>query len=210
MDYNLSDIVRFRHTKGLHFPGSIGCRYLNYLNEGLNNNFTSYPNLPVHFYKLTDIIKSYNRPVIKNCLCIHMRLSDVLLLGIKYDVVQVVERHDLHKKLNKCKLFYGNPANVCGQESKDIIDDVTARLKNLGMDVDLVSNSADEDFIDMSQSEYFIPTTRGFSWLAASLNPNNVYWDIQNVPEFDWLLNKSFRSRLAQGYHYHQAIKTNV
>ena len=80
-------------------------------------------------------------------------------------------------------------------------------LKSLGIDSTIVSGSVDSDFIELATCRCYIPTITGFGWLAASINPNEVYWDIQNPPHFDYEPNRKYRSGLVKGYNHHLKIK---
>ena len=43
-----------------------------------------------------------------------------------------------------------------------------------------------EDFCSLAACKHYLPSIRGFSWLTASINPNNVIWDIFSEKQFHW------------------------
>ena len=42
------------------------------------------------------------------------------------------------------------------------------------------SENTDQDFKYMMTAEYFVPSVGGYSTLAASVNKNNVLWDLSD------------------------------
>ena len=214
--YNLADILRFRHKRGLEYKGSIAEKYLRMLDA------SKLQKPHIDFDLLKDIVNSYDIGKELDCICIHLRLGDLLSSHQRHagytnavvdDIISIVTRNNLHEKYNKCKIFYGNHTGKANTEytdncSQKIIVTLITNLKKLNIDSVTESNSVDEDFIKIATGECFIPTIRGFSWLAASINPNDVYWDIQDPPKFDWALIQSARPTLVSGYEFHLKNKS--
>jgi hypothetical protein len=201
--YNLADIIRFKHAKGLNYEGSIAQEYLRNVSDEVS----------LDFRLLHQIIESRADDHEHDCIDIHMRLGDIVSMqqySSLYDVVSVVKKYKLNTKYSKCRLFYGNHNKRNIELSNNILAETRDSLEALGLKSDIVSNSVDSDFIQLATSKCFIPTIKGFSWLAASINPHNVYWDLQTPPNFDWLLNTKFRQEVLDGYNYHLKIKSEA
>ena len=70
--YNLTDILRFRFKRGLDYKGSLAEKYLVQLDRSKT------PKYHVDFGLLKEIIDSYDTRKETNCICIHMRLGDII------------------------------------------------------------------------------------------------------------------------------------
>lgn len=209
--YNLSDIIRFKREHGLNFQGSIAEEYLTiqgppYYQEGF------FDNLNIDFKCLQDIVKK--RVLNKNndnCFAIHARVFDYLHKVHTVDhFIKIINKYKLNIKFSKCLLFYGNHKTNLKQsiiqQSEDYIQQLKNQIEDLGFTCELVSNSADEDFVALATSKFYIAGARGFGWLAASINPNEVIWDFQNPPKFTWE-KRYLREGLLNGYEFHKKIK---
>jgi hypothetical protein len=199
--YNLADIIRFKLQYGLSFDGSLAKKYL----ENCPHDVS------IDFDLLRKIVCEYNIEPEKDAMCVHVRLGDILGFD-QYknnmpDIYSIIKHHELHKKYHKCKLFYGNHNNKFVKESQEILENLCEKLEEIGLNVAIESNEVDEDFIKLSTAQCYVAGQRGFGWLAASINPNQVYWDMQNPPYFDWLLNRKFLGSMISGYEYHRKIK---
>ena len=78
-----------------------------------------------------------------------------------------------------CRVYYGNHNNLKHKESLEFIDGLKILLhEKFFINLQLISDKVDVDFCNLCNEPCMIPTTGGFSWLSASINPNNVIWDI--------------------------------
>ena len=197
--YTFTDLIRFRNKRGLKYDDTIVKEYLSLIDGDYPINF-------VDFNLLQAIIDKRTKFVDSESINIHMRLGDVIKwskYGADYDVIKVIKNHDLHKKYDKCNLFLGLWTNVGKSESYEKLDKISNQLRAIGLEPSVQFNSVDDDFIHLATCSCLIPTIRGFSWLAASMNPNQVYWDIQSPPNFPWLVNRELLPTIAAGYEYH-------
>lgn len=206
--YNLADIVRFNFKYARRFDiNSIGRLYV--ANSGLPKRRPRYPREcphPINYDLLQSIVLDRQQDKFDG-LAIHCRLGDVVSLSPSVsDFVTIIKKYNLNKKYKKCKLFYG--IHHLGKASEDdsllFLDNFKSEVKKLGMECNVESNDADDDFVSISTASCFIPSILGFSWLAATINPNNVIWDIQNPPKFPWLeqycRNRGYHNQLIDGY----------
>jgi len=197
--YTFTDLIRFRSKRGLKYDGTIVKEYLTQVNDSYPVNF-------VDFGLLQTIINKRTKFVDSESINIHMRLGDVIKwsnYGADYDVIQVIKKHGLHTKYNKCNLFLGLWTNTGKPESYERLDKLSSQLSALGLESTVQFNSVDDDFLHLATCSCLIPTIRGFSWLAASMNPNQVYWDIQSPPRFPWLVDRDLLPTLIAGFEYH-------
>ena len=193
--YNLADIVRFNYCARMDewSEDSIARQYYDRSRAQKNQYYQK--GFEVDFDTLSFIIDEKNTfDYDDGVLTLHLRLGDI------YNVLEqtipsvdvyesIIKNNLLHEKCDECHIFYGNHRNVNEDKSQQYIKKLTTKLKNLGFNVHLISSSVDEDFIKLSRCKNYIPSIRGFSWLSASINPNNVFWEIQDPPNFNWNLN---------------------
>ena len=213
--YRLADFIRFNMQEGLDYKGSIAEEYLK------NNKQSDYIGcVPVvNFKLLKNIVDSRKKPPEQDTISIHIRLGDILSELIYQNNLpsfpDIVSKHNLHKKYKNCSIYYGNhkigrpDANV--DKSETILNNIVTELTDMGLTTKIVSNSADDDFVSLSTCLCYISGIKGFGWLSASINPNTVYWDVHDVPNFSWMrqLRPLQRRSLMKGYNYHLSIKTN-
>ena len=116
----------------------------------------------------------------------------------------IIQKYELNKRFDECILFYGfhKWANV--EESHDYLLNLKNKIEKLNLKCNLRSGSADEDFSALATSKCYVAGYRGFSWLSASINPNEVIWDIQNPPDFPWAGRAAprFRAQLRTGWEF--------
>jgi len=206
MIYELTDIIRYNKPDGLKFKNSIAEEYIS------KNNYNSGVNFPL----LKEIVEDRANEPEENVISIHVRLGDILSY-VKYarylpNFIEIIMHYGLNKKFNKCNIYYGNHLDgKCSyanhEKSIFIIEMMMKKLNNIGIKSKIISRSADEDFVALSTSLCYVCGIRGFSWLSASINPNLVYWDAQNPPYFDWVLDSSQKPLLNQGYKYYISQK---
>jgi len=200
--YRLADIIRFNFRWGLKFKGSIAEEYLK------NHNSKE-----VNFELLKKIVNSRKKQPEEDTISVHLRLGDVLTLTNKIpNLLDVIKSNKLENKFSNCSLYHGShKTGEAANHEKTLffIDEMVKGLESLGLNVKVKSNSADEDFVSLSTSLCYVPSFRGFSWLSASINPNDVYWDAQDPPNFSWLINDSFKNMIAKGYNYHISNKND-
>ena len=207
--YNLSDIIRFQLKGGLKFKGSIAKFYLKNVDKNLKKGH-------VDFELLKSVVDSYKKPQIKNAICIHMRLSDACDFkchekqDVVQEILQIIDKNDLSKDYKKSLIFYKNHINKNEQLSQQIIQNLIHHLKKRSINAEWVANDVDEDFISLSTAACYIPTFRGFSWLSASINPNQVFWEIQNPPDFDWVWCKNYIPSINEGYKFQKQLCNNT
>jgi hypothetical protein len=187
--YNLADIIRYNFDAGLDFDhDTIAYKYISQVNSQLisQRNYKYYHkhgnSLPnVEFRLLRDIVDKH-QPVEKqdDTITIHCRVGDKLgQYNLIDSVVTAIESNNLNKTYKQCRLFYGLHRDIKKLESDQIILNLSDKLMDrFNLHTEIVSNDADSDFSDLSNANCYIPTVGGFSGLAASINPNNVIWDI--------------------------------
>jgi len=216
--YRLADFIRFNMPKGLKYKGSIAEEYLKRNKQFERSTGTK---VDVNFELLKRIVDERKQPPELDTISIHVRLGDILSDTPGPFVDQnnlpsfpdIVSKHNLHKKYKNCSLYYGNhkvgkpDANV--DKSEIILNNIATRLTKMGLSTKIISNSADEDFVALSTCLCYISGIRGFGWLSASINPNTVYWDAHDIPNFSWMRANQplVRKSLMKGYRYHLSIK---
>jgi hypothetical protein len=217
--YRLADFIRYNMQKGLNYKGSIAEEYLKRNKQFERPTGTK---VDVNFELLKHIVDERKQPPELNTVSIHVRLGDILSETSGPFVDQnnlpsfsdIVLKHNLHKKYKNCSLYYGNhkvgepDANV--DKSEIILNNIATRLTEMGLTTKIISNSADEDFVALSTCLCYISGIKGFGWLSASINPNTVYWDNHNIPNFSWMKHPTQQTKksLMKGYNYHLSIKT--
>lgn len=191
--YNLADKMRYHlnSTLDLCDSSTIAYQYINRLNfEDLNtgiwqdfymnDNPATLPDL--NFSLLRTIVEERKISIPKNdAFAIHLRLGDKLesLKKFRTLLTKVINKHELNIKYNLCRIYYGNHNNKKDKESLEFIDALRDFLqREFFIDLHLISNAVDIDFCNLCNESCLIPTNGGFSWLSASINPNNVIWDI--------------------------------
>ena len=187
--YNLGDIIRYNFDVGLDFVhDTIVYKYISQVNSQLvaGKNYDYYykhgnPLPNVEFKLLRDIVNKH-QPVEKqdDTITIHCRVGDKLgQYNLIDSVVTAIESNNLNKTYKQCRLFYSLHNDIKKLESDQIILNLSDKLmERFNLHTEIVSNDADSDFSDLSNANCYIPTTGGFGCLSASINPNNVIWDI--------------------------------
>ena len=210
--YNLSDIVRFKKAYGLKYKDSIAHQYL--INQGPPYYGSgTYKSCKIDFECLKRIVnKTCTQEARSDAFVIHVRAFDVVDKAPDTDVfLKVIKKHDLHTRFINCLLFYGNHKRGLDhslvKKSENYLKKLKNKIEELNLTCELVSKSADEDFISLATAKCYIAGYRGFGWLAASINPNEVIWDIQDPPVFPWLVNQDFKKRLIEGYEFYKKNK---
>ena len=217
--YNFGDIIRLQQWNKVHkakwYKDNLPRKYLVKLREEGKALPVPFVNFPV----LSDVIDSYDFRGNDDSINVHLRLGDILGRGkfpaedVNYDIASIIKYYDLHATYNKCRLFYGNHNGINETESQNKIQELIVELEELGLQTSWVQgNNVDTDFLELATCKCFIPSTRGFSWLAASCNPNNVYWDVQDPPNFGWVdytgyYPETMKASVQAGYDYHLSIK---
>jgi hypothetical protein len=218
--YNFGDIIRqqqwYKVHKATWYKNTIARQYLVKLREECDD----FPKPFVHFPLLSSIIDSFDFRGNTDSINVHLRLGDILGLGlggaiapVNYDVVNIIKKYDLQSTYNKCRLFFANHNGKYVTESQNKVQELIAELEDFGLQTTWIQgNRPETDFLEMVTCKCFIPSARGFSWLAASCNPNNVYWDVQDPPNFGWAdytfdFQETMKASLRAGYDYHLSIK---
>jgi hypothetical protein len=208
MRYRLADFVRFNLREALEYSrDSIAHEYVS--NSGVSPN--SGPCVcPVNFDLLFDIVQRRKESQLENRFSIHLRLGDVIDLSISpRDYVDLIREQGLDRAYDECLIYYGNHNRVNEDPSQAFIMDLIERLKKIGVRSALAGGSVDEDFVALATSKCLVAGVRGFSWLAASINPHRVIWELQKPPEFPWLVNKHFLPALQEGFLFHQRLRAS-
>lgn len=213
--YNLADIIRFKRKSGLNFKGSIAYEYLMKQREPFFD-WGVFDHFSVDFQCLQDIVKKrQTQQAEKDTFVIHVRAFDVIELCPNPDFfIKIIKKYSLHTRFKNCLLFYGNHKKGLDdsqvKKSKNYLKKLKNKIEKLRLSCELVSKSADEDFISLATAKCYIAGYRGFGWLAASINPNEVIWDIQEPLTFPWLLNPDLKQGLIEGYKFHKSIKSGT
>lgn len=220
--YNLADIIRFHHKKALNFDKeTIAYQYISQINKSdlfgeddiKSKNFRC-PD--INFNLLCEIVKSKNtRKLKKEEFVMHVRAGDCIGLHKSKNrsfrdfpepkrFIEIIKKHNLDKEYDKCILVTGNHNNQSILDSNIYIKNLKSTIEDLNLNCEIESNTADEDFALLATAKCFLVGFRGFSWLAASINPNRTIWDVQDPPHFPWLANPRFRNQLINGYHFYK------
>ena len=192
MFYNLCDIIRFKKEYALEYKDTIAYEYL--IKQGppyypLGKPFIA---CKVDFQCIKDIVtKRRSKPADPDTFAIQIRAFDLIGEVPHVNVfLKIIKKYKLHKRFKNCLLFYGNHNQDLESFKLNATTDYLNKLKNnieeLNINCSLVSKSVDEDFVSLATAKCYIAGFRGFGWLAASINPNEVIWDIQKPPEFPW------------------------
>lgn len=202
--YNLADKIRFHFKSTLRLcdSQSIAFQYINSLepHELHDGDYTEYyeqhkPLPSINYSLLRSIVDKTE--VLENqepAFAIHLRLGDKLInkLDISNLLSQIISKHHLNQKYNLCRIYYGFHNSINVEESLDFIKIFKKYIaSNFSCNVKLISNDADSDFCGLSNETCMIPTQGGFSWLAGSINPNNVIWDLFDLSH--WHPHDSFQ-----------------
>lgn len=196
--YNLGDIIKYNFCAWMDtWPEDSLARMYHDLTSAPKN--THGKKWSIDFECLRNIVaeKTKNDKPRDDVLSIHLRLGDVLRPGVfahlipKVDVYenkikQAAEKHGIVK----CDIYYGNHRQLFEAESQQYIQQLKNIITKLGLEHELVSNSADEDFCALATSKHYLPSIRGFSWLTGVVNPNNVIWDIFTMSKMRWNINR--------------------
>jgi len=173
----------------------------------------------------------------KNTLVIHLRLGDRLAkLNTNDFYKSIIDRNGL-SRLTNCHIVWGihnkdipqGCTSKAFDESRKAVESLEKFLRDsYNYNTRIVSRTVDQDFCKLSTSEHLITGDRGFAWLAASINPNNVYWDVQDLderaiyPKFGWLNERWINNNrtlddiirqhnlLLTGYNYHINNKKKI
>jgi hypothetical protein len=228
--YNLGDIIRFNFKRGLDFEeSSIAFQYLKKTKNPLTDDIYQTPP-SVDFQLLYEIVNKRERqPLEDSTFVIHARTGDWLHLAPPQQAfIDVIHKYNLNKRFKKCGIVYAKqPWRVClsgygeNAHNKDVKDalghtpeenlskseeyilKLKTEIENLNLSCDLISGSVDDDFTLLATSKCYVVGCRGFGWLAASINPNEVIWDIQEPPLFAW---DPYKTQLREGYENQQKL----
>ena len=207
--YNLSDIIRFRFEKGLHFgEDRISYAYLSKMENDIGPGFP--PNWNKHFdvdFNLLRSIVDEKTKIESNeeTFVIHARTGDVINKTIKInEFIEVIKKYKLNSNYKKCEIVTGNhrPRNL--ERSADYVDNLKNEISLLGIECSIISESVDEDFIRLANAKCFIAGYGGFSWLSACINYNKTIWDLQNPPKFPWNKIGGYNSFFIDGFQHQQ------
>lgn len=216
--YNLGDMIITLNPKGLIHPKeSIVHRYLSGVSVPLSSTTEArQPWKSVDFDLVSSIVSSRTFDTVPDeILAIHARVGDILKMPKEKqpspeDYVSIVTSNRLSERFDRCYIFHGNHRDMGVPATKRYLDALVTALEGSGMKCELVSNSVDDDFCALATAKNFLVGYRTFSWLAASINPNNVIWDVQNPPNFriQGRLPRDRHNILLSGYQNHLSIKT--
>jgi len=222
--YNLGDMIMSLNPKGLLHPeDSIVHRYLSSVDLPLQENVSGLmPCASVDFDLVSSIVRSRTFDTVPDeILAIHVRVGDILKMPKEKqpspeDYASIVTSNRLSERFDCCYIFHGNHTNLGVSASKLYLDELVTALEGLGMKCEFVSNSVDDDFCALATAKNFLVGYRSFSWLAASINPNNVIWDLQDPPDFNTFPKSRYGKKadgmykilMRSGYDNHLSIKT--
>lgn len=200
--YNLCDLIKYKKRRGLNFKGSIAHEYLIKQGEPFYGHERELQEIDFAF------LQSITRKRVKmqfgdDAFVIHARLFDGFNNNTpEWDVfIKIIKKYELNIKFKKCIVFYGNHKNNIDdsliKKSEWYLKKLKDEIEKLNLTCELSGSSeypgplgferTDEDFAALSNAKCYIAGYRGFGWLSASINPNEVIWDIQNPPNFTWL-----------------------
>ena len=127
----------------------------------------------------------------KKCLGIHVRLGDYESLGY------VIKKDHLEKVINKA-IDEENSINriiVVTNDKNNSYHDLFQKYKKRNIDIQIVKNSAKEDFYLLTAFDNFIMSQSSFSWWASFFSDSkNIFcpktktygqWGIENKPDID-------------------------
>lgn len=198
--YNLADIIKYNH-----------CAWMDTWPEDslawIYHDLTSAPRREegkgwrVDFDCLYKIVqeKTKNVKSASDVLSLHVRLGDVMDPSWSLPTIpdvnmyrSLIEKMAVENNLTKCDIYYGNHRGLFEEESQQYIQQLINIISELGLKHEYISREVDEDFCALATCKHYIPSIRGFSWLTASINPNNVIWDIFTHKNFPWHRTKKF------------------
>ena len=208
--YRLADSIRFNLPPGLAFDeSSIAHQYYSRVDMQKFTNNKRMPGRQIDFDLLKTIVEEgLEKEVDPNCFVIHCRVGDVIEhVPDPTTFIDLIKKYRLHEKYHRCKVVTGNHTNRHIDKSREYVLRLQQMVRDLGIECATVSDTVDNDFRLMATCQCLIAGYRGFSWLAASINPNDVIWDIQEAPLFPWLHNKKFIKQLVSGYENQLSLK---
>ena len=192
--YNLVDIIKFNHCACMDMWKEDSIAKM-YHAQSLSPKESYGSSWWVDFDCLHKIVQEKtknNKQASDDVLSIHARLGDLLnpvLIHTVPDVNQyenIIKRYVTEHGIVKCDIYYGNHKKEYEDESQQYIQKLIKIVKKLGLECEFISKSVDDDFCSLATSKHYLPSIRGFSWLSASINPNNVIWDIATDKDFSW------------------------
>jgi hypothetical protein len=231
--YNIADLIRFNLKRGKDFKEeSIVCKYLNQIEQPLYEG--KQPGAPsrapwmpakapkINFKLLYDIVNQRKiQPMNEDCFVVHVRAGDIMHQMDRFFKPEmysdIIKKYNLDKRFKRCMIVTGN--HLSGEvakvkESSEYINKLQKEIEKSSIVCELISGDVDDDFAILATAKCYVAGFRGFAWLAASINPNEVIWDIQNPPEFPWLTNwaydshrKDYISQLIEGWEFHRQIQ---
>ena len=163
--YNLSDIIRFKKSHGLKHKGSIAYEYLT---AQAPPYLKTYDSCGIDFQCLQDIVKKRcTQEARSDTFVIHVRAFDVINKVPDADVfLKIIKKYGLHTRFTNCLLLYGNHKKGLKQqkvkESENYLEKLKNKIEELNLNCELVSKSADEDFISLATAKCYIAGYRGF------------------------------------------------
>ena len=201
--YNLADMIRFNQRgKLLRCPkDTIGNQYIK-----------RHKGVGLDFGLLQEIVRERATPMPSSTFVLHARIGDCLDRCPPVGrFVDIIREHGLSERFDTCNIYSGGWSHKGGRGragSQVYINELTEGIKGLGLSCSLVSESVDGDFTALATAPCFVVGYRGFSWLAASINPNEVIWDSQNPPDFKWLShgNAEKLNQLIAGYENQRSL----
>jgi len=163
---------------------------------------------------LLDIVKKRcSRIADEDTFAIHIRVFDAINQKGTPDLdtfIKIIKKYNLHTRFKNCLLFYGNHKSFIKTDlidkSNNYLETLKNKIEELNLTCKFVSRGVDEDFISLATAKCYVAGYKGFGFLAASINPNEVIWDIQNPPKFPWEY-KPLRKYLIKGYEFYNKNK---
>jgi len=202
MNYRLGDLIRFHKDTCLKFPQqSLARQY--FVNSKFPKSEHRIIPVQVDFEALREIIDKKKFPTVQQ-LAIHLRLGDVYKYRApikKY--IKIIDKNIDFIDTRKCKIFCKSHKNrpKLNRQTNAFVKELSEEIKKLGFKVEFeeqcfnpeLINSweyIDNDFLEIANSKYLIAGKRGFGWLSACMNKNNVFWGAYNFkngfPNLKW------------------------
>lgn len=190
--YSLGDIVEFAVTTRDCPKDSIGDKYLKMSNNtprklkilqkivndyDKNINHISSPHEVVMHLRVGNVvehdIRSVDKLLLKPCIAKGKKLSkQIYVYPLEYHLL--LQKAYKKKNLNKLTIICGGHMCVETRKSKEYINKIKKSWVNNGYEVKvLITNNADNDFVYMCRSKYFIPSGGGFSMKIQNIRELN-------------------------------------
>ncbi len=202
MGYRLGDLIRFHQRASLKLPEqSLAHQY--FVNSRFPKNQREIRPVRVDFDAFERIIEEKKLSTIDQ-FAIHLRLGDQYHERVPIErYIKIIYENRSQIKTDKCKIYCKSHRNFTqlNRKTNTYVENLSKKIQELGFRVDSGKQCFDDktkdsfqhidaDFLEIVKSKYLIAGKRGFGWLSACMNKNNVFWDAYDfangIPDLVW------------------------